>query len=74
MAYITSIERHGIQKGRIEANRNTVFRVLRAKFGEIPSDFLERVASIEDASILEELVVKAAMAGSLAEVRQSFPS
>ena len=73
VAYITSFERHGMERGTVLATRNAVLRVLRARFGELAPGLLERVNSVKSTDALELLVDRAATAGSLEEFSRSVP-
>ena len=65
MLYITSIERSGIEKGKLEGKiegklegklenqRESVIEVLEAKFNTIPPKFKDTLNKIEDISFLK---------------------
>jgi len=80
MAYVTSIERlslargrrEGREEGKLEGQRDTLREVLEARFGALTDALLERLASLDDAEQLKALTVRAATAGSLEEFSQGL--
>lgn len=54
----------GIEKGK----RDALAGILRARFGPLPAGLLEEIQMISSVARLDELILKAAMAGSLAEL------
>jgi hypothetical protein len=77
MAYVTSNERmarqeglqaglqEGRQEGRQQAKRESLLRVLEARFGEVPYTLRERVGAVEDDALLSQWLTHAATAPSL---------
>ncbi len=81
MAYITSVERVGHQRGLVAgreegmvAGRGTLRRVLRERFGPIPLALDERIAALDTLDALNTLLLKAAVAPSLEAVEQDEQS
>ena len=68
MRYITSIERRGLEKGRLEGQRRMLQGVASARFGEAASQIAEALESIGDPEVLLRLVGTVATATSAAEV------
>jgi hypothetical protein len=70
MSYVTSIERHGIEKGlqqgRLQTLRELVIEGLEARFGATPERLREQVLAIEDQERLRELHREAVVVASLA--------
>jgi predicted transposase YdaD len=58
----------GRQEGQLEGAQNTLLRLLRNRFGEIPETVDARVRSM-DAEAVDALVDRAASASSLADLR-----
>jgi hypothetical protein len=56
----------GRAEGRAEAQQQSVLRVLRARFGELPLDVVQRVASMRETEPLDAWLERAATAPSLA--------
>src|SRR5438874_2535756 len=77
MPYITSVERHGIEKGlqqgleqgRLQALQEAVVEVLQARFPRVPGALRDQVVAIEDAARLKELHRSAVVAGDIEEFR-----
>jgi hypothetical protein len=73
MPYITSVERlarqegisQGIAEGIIQQRREDVIEVLEVKFGEIPTEVIQKINQIEDPSLLKTLLREAIALGSL---------
>jgi hypothetical protein len=73
MPYITSVERlarqegvsQGIAEGIIQQRREDVLEVLEVKFGEIPTEVIQKVNEIEDPALLKTLHRQAIALGSL---------
>ncbi len=73
MAYVTSNERmarqeglqEGRQEGRQQAKRESLLRVLEARFVEVPYTLRERVGAVEDETLLSQWLTHAATAPSL---------
>jgi len=72
MEFITSWERKGLAKGRIEgaleALRGALLMQLREKFGQIPQAIEKNVQAIESTEKLNWLLVQVIHANSLAEI------
>ena len=81
MPYITSVERlarqegisqglsqglsQGIAEGIIQNRREVILEVLEVKFGEIPTEVIEKVNEIEDPTLLKTLHRQAISLGSV---------
>ncbi len=59
MPYITSVEQSGIEKGRLETAKKSIFLVLKAKFGNISEDITNSLENIDDINTLESLLEEA---------------
>ena len=69
MPYITSFERlgheRGVTEGIIQKGREDVIEVLEVRFGEIPTEVIQKINQIEDSSLLKTLLREAIALGSL---------
>ena len=69
MPYVTSFERlgheRGVTEGIIQQRREDVIEVLEVKFGEIPTEVIQKVNQIEDPALLKTLHREAIALGSL---------
>src|SRR5437773_1231875 len=84
MPYITSIERHGIEKGlqqglergleqgRLQALREAVIDLVEARFPPVPGALCAQILAMEDPSELKELHRRAAVASSMEELQASM--
>jgi hypothetical protein len=63
MPYVTSYERMAREEGRLEAKREAVREVVRARFGTVPQALEERLATADEAT-LNTLIQRAATAPS----------
>jgi len=61
-------EMRGEKRGEKRAKRETLLRLLRAKFGAVPKEAEKRVQAIEKAARLDELLDRILTARSLAEM------
>jgi len=59
----------GLQKGRLRAQRDAVLRLLDARFGSVDKKLRAKIVHIEAEDRLDELLVRAATAESLAAFR-----
>ena len=75
MPYITSVERHGLEQGRVEGRvegqldgkRQALRLTARARFGEVP-EALEQRAMAADEAGLDALLARVAQAAQLADI------
>jgi flagellar biosynthesis/type III secretory pathway protein FliH len=77
--YVTSVERlakeeglkeglkEGRAEGRVEGLRKSLQTVLSSRFGSVPESIVTRLQALQSEATFDELVGKAATAGSLAE-------
>ena len=69
MPYITSFERlgheRGVTEGIVQKGREVILEVLEVKFGEIPTEVIQKVNEIEDPTLLKTLHRQAIALGSL---------
>lgn len=69
MAYVTSVERMGLargrKEGRVEGQREALREFLEARFGILPDALTERIAALDDLDELKALTARAATAPSL---------
>jgi hypothetical protein len=74
MPYVTSIERHGIEKGlqqgRLQTLREVVVENLETRFGAAPEGLREQVFAIEDLDRLRDLHRQAIVVASLAAFQE----
>ena len=82
MTYVTSIERIGIKKGIeegieqgrqqgiIQATREGIQAILKARFGEIKEELVELIDKLDDPTTLKMLLEKAATVETSAEFEQ----
>jgi FMN phosphatase YigB (HAD superfamily) len=70
MPYVTSVERLARQEGQQETSRENTIEALQLRFGEVPEDFLQAIARIDDLSRLKILHRQAIVSNSLEEFRQ----
>jgi hypothetical protein len=59
MKYVTSVERHGIKKGRqeglLEKSREAIVDVLQVRFDDVPDGLVEAINAIDDLAVLKQL-------------------
>ena len=80
MTYVTSAERigreegrqQGLQQGLQQGKRDAIVRILRRRFGELPSDIETRLAELT-LEQLDPLVEASAVEESLAQFRARLP-
>jgi hypothetical protein len=76
MPYITSVERHGIEKGiqegRLQALRESVTDLLEARFPPVPEAIRAQIMAVEDSARLKEFLQRAAIASSMEELQASL--
>jgi hypothetical protein len=69
MPYITSFERlgheRGVTEGIVQNRREVILEVLEVKFGEIPTEVIQKVNEIEDPALLKTLHREAISLGSV---------
>jgi hypothetical protein len=69
MPYITSFERlgheRGVTEGIVQNRREVILEVLEVKFGEIPTEVIQKINQIEDPSLLKTLLRQAIALGSV---------
>jgi len=70
MPFITTAERIGIKKGKIETAREDIVEVLETRFGAIPKSLRDKIQEIEDEKILSSLHRKAVLVQDLEEFSQ----
>jgi len=68
MRHMTTFERRGLEKGRLEGQRRMLQGVASARFGEAAGEIAEALESIRDPKVLLRLVGAVATATSAAEV------
>jgi hypothetical protein len=69
MPYVTSIERWGEARGRLQSLREATLQVLEARFGEVPYELRESVATLADERSLKRLLRRAAVVKSLTNLQ-----
>lgn len=70
MRYVTSIERLAIQEGIVQNARENVIEILEIRFSEVPTEIVESINQIDDASVLKTLLRTAITIASIAEFQQ----
>ncbi|MCP4697941.1 MAG: hypothetical protein GY862_13975 [Gammaproteobacteria bacterium] len=65
MAYVTSFERRGMEKGRLQNLQKNVAEILSVRFKEIPEPLVQKIRSIADTVFLSELLRKAILVESI---------
>ncbi len=77
MPYITSIERHGIEKGieqgMLNKARESVVEVLEVKFNSIPDDLKQTINNLDNLEVLKQLHRQAIVISSLTEFEELLP-
>ncbi|MEY3866580.1 MAG: hypothetical protein RLZZ338_471, partial [Cyanobacteriota bacterium] len=74
MPYVTSIERLGIQTGRLTSCREDVIDILEIRFEIVPSPLIEMINKIDDINQLKKLLKQAVTIASLADFQQLINS
>jgi hypothetical protein len=69
MPYITSVERHGIERGRIEGLREAVLHALERRFGPVEPDVRDALDGVENVERLKVLHGAAMEADTLESFR-----
>ena len=74
MTFITSFERDGIVKGKIEGkienNRENIIEVLETRFASVPENMKNQINALDDLALLKSLVKQAVIIVSLEEFQQ----
>jgi hypothetical protein len=78
MPYVTSFERlarkegisQGIAEGILQKGREVIVEVLDVRFGEVPSEVVEKINAIADPSLLKTLHREAIAIESLEQFRE----
>jgi hypothetical protein len=74
MPYVTSIERLGIQTGRLTSCQKHIIDILEIRFEVVPSPLRETINKLEDINQLENLLKQAVTIASLADFQQLINS
>jgi Putative transposase, YhgA-like len=72
MQYITSVERFGIEKGKLEALLKGIALGLKLKFGKSGQDLFPEIESIQDVSLLEAILEGIDTASTVSQLRQIY--
>ncbi|BAP58141.1 hypothetical protein THII_3844 [Thioploca ingrica] len=76
MRYVTSIERHGIQKGLeqglLQQAQEAVVKVLQVRFTQLPKQLIEQLQQVKDRDQLSQLLEQAVLVNSLQEFESLF--
>lgn len=67
MAYLTTIERFAIERGRVAQARESVVEVLTVRFGSVPDEVVDRLNGIDELSQLKQLHQQAILIEAIAE-------
>jgi hypothetical protein len=74
MPYVTSIERLGIQTGRLTSCREDIIDILEIRFDIVPSPLIEMINKIDDINQLKNLHRQAVTIASLGDFQQLINS
>ncbi|MCC5637636.1 cytosolic protein [Nostoc sp. CHAB 5844] len=74
MQYVTSFERFGIQKGKLEALLKGISLGLKLKFGSEGQNLLPEIESIQDVSVLEDILSGIETSSNVSQLRQIYQS
>ncbi|MEH2001006.1 MAG: cytosolic protein [Nostoc sp.] len=74
MQYVTSFERSGIEKGKLEALLKGIALGLKLKFGESGQNLFPEIESIQDVSVLEAVLEGIDTASTVSQLRQIYQS
>ncbi|MEH2056845.1 MAG: cytosolic protein [Nostoc sp.] len=74
MQYVTSVERFGIEKGKLEALLKGIALGLKLKFGESGQNLFPEIESIQDVSVLEAVLEGIDTASTVSQLRQIYQS
>ncbi|MBN3923604.1 cytosolic protein [Nostoc sp. NMS4] len=74
MQYVTSFERSGIEKGKLEALLKGIALGLKLKFGETGQNLLPEIESIQDVNLLEAILSGIDTASTVSQLRQIYQS
>ncbi|MBG1268395.1 cytosolic protein [Nostoc sp. WHI] len=74
MQYVTSFERSGIEKGKLEALLKGIALGLKLKFSESGQNLLPEIESIQDVSVLEAILEGIDAASTVSQLRQIYQS
>jgi hypothetical protein len=72
MQYVTSVERLGIEKGKLEALLKGIALGLKLKFGESGQNLLPEIESIQDVNVLEAILSGIDTASTVSQLRQIY--
>jgi hypothetical protein len=72
MQYVTSFERSGIEKGKLEALLKGIALGLKLKFGESGQNLLPEIESIQDVNVLEAILSGIDTASTVSQLRQIY--
>ncbi len=74
MPYVTSIERHGIEKGALQMAREALLDILGARFGAVSPAAAATVHASDNLARLKELLRRAATVSSPEEFERALAS
>lgn len=74
MQYVTSFERSGIEKGKLEALLKGIALGLKLKFSESGQNLLPEIESIQDVSVLEAILEGIDAASTVSQLREIYQS
>jgi hypothetical protein len=72
MAYITTAERVGIKKGRIDGLLDGIALALEIKFGPAGIDLMPEIRQIDDLTLIQAIYERIKSATTPAEVQRVF--
>jgi hypothetical protein len=72
MAYVTTAERVGIKKGRIEGLLDGIALALEIKFGPAGIDLMPEIRQIDDLTVIQAIYERIKSATTPAEVQQVY--
>jgi hypothetical protein len=66
--------REGMREGEERARQQTLVDILEARFSQVPGPIADRIQKLQDLTVLQELIRRAAVASNLEEVEALLPS
>jgi predicted transposase YdaD len=81
MPFITSAERLGLEKGRVEGRvegrvrglGESLLELLEFRFGPVPTGWQQRIEAVQDAAVLKRALRRCTVVQSLTELEADFP-
>ena len=61
-------KQEGLEKGLIKAKKDSIKSAILIKFGVLPKELEEKIESIDDIEVLDEMFKKVILAGKIEEI------